>query len=124
MLECEAIIRALSVLLSRFKVFPKMTYCGNECNMAKSIILRLPWINKETTIICDRFHYKSHACNSVFDPDSYMSCRNHSTSGAESINRLWYLSKFHLRYLHPENLMPFLAKRFCIFECSCGGTRY
>ena len=95
MLECEGISTALSVLQSRFKTLPKVTYYGNACNMGKSVVLRLPWINDETTIVCDLFHYKSHSCNSISDPDSYPACNNHSKSGAESINHLWSISRTH-----------------------------
>lgn len=43
-----------------------------------------------------------------------MSYDNHRTSAAESINHLWKFSKSHLRFLHPGNVMPFLAAR-CAF---------
>ena len=111
MMECEGISTALSILLSRFKILPRICYYDNACNMSRSIILRLPWINNTCTVVCDRFHYKGHICNSVWDPDSHPSCRIHASSAAESINRLWSLSKSHLRYLDSRNLMAFLAMR-------------
>lgn len=63
------------------------------------------------TIVCDRFHYHGHKCNTVYDPDNYLSCEEHAISGAESMNHLWNFSKSHLRFLRPDNLMPFLAPR-------------
>lgn len=111
MLECEGISTALSALLSRFKALPRVCYYDNAYNMAKSVVLRFPWVSDECIIVCDRFHYKGHICNSVWDPDSYASCRAQASSGAESINRLWSMSKTHLRFLDPQNLMPFLAIR-------------
>ena len=114
MMECEGISTALSVLLSRFGRLPKNCYYDNACNMGRSIVLRVPWVNDEFNIVYDRFHYRGHLCNSVWDPDSYRSCSTHVSSGEESINRLWSLTKAHLQYVNPENLMPFSAIR-CIF---------
>ena len=76
-----------------------------------SVLLRFPWINDETVIMSYRFHYRSHKCNTVTDPDSYSICNGHRTSGAESINQQWNFSKKHVRYLSQENVMQFLAVR-------------
>lgn len=111
MRECEGVSTALSVLLSRFRKLPRVCYYENACNKCKSITLRFPWIYNESAVVCDRFHYHGHTCNSICDPDSYLCCDEHSTSGAESINHLWNFSKSHLRFLRPDNLMPFLALR-------------
>ena len=111
MTRTEGVSTALSVLLSRFKILPRVCYYDNGCNMARSIVLRVPWVNNECLLVCDRFHYASHTCNSICDPDSYTSCTDHATSSAESINQLWTFSKSHLRFLGPENLMPFLTAR-------------
>ena len=61
--------------------------------------------------MCDRFHYHGHFCNSVLDPSSYPLCGEHATSGAEAMNHVWNFSKHYLRFLRPDNLMPFLAAR-------------
>ena len=111
MTNTEGVSTALSVLLSRFKILPRVCYYDNGCNMARSIVLRVPWVNKACRILCDRFHYAQHTCNSICDPDSYYSCTDHATSGAESINQLWTFSKSDLRFLQPSNLMPFIAAR-------------
>ena len=122
MLECEGITTSLSVFLFRFRVLPRVTYYDNACNMLKSIVQRAPWVNDDTLIVCDRFHDKSQGCSSVCDPDSYKSCLDHGSSSVESINHLWSLSKSHLRYLHSDNLMPFLTARavFLNVRARCG----
>ena len=109
--ECEGVSTALSVLLSRFRILPRVCYYDNGCNLLKSVILRVPWLNDRCLIASDRFHYRTHKCNSVTDPDSYLMCKEHQTSGAESINQQWKFSKAHVRYLAPNNLMPYLAIR-------------
>lgn len=111
MMKPEGTSTALSILLSRFRHLPRVCYYDNGCNMARSIVLRVPWVNNICRLLCDRFHYSGHTCNSICDPDSYLSSSNHATSGAESINQLWTFSKSHLRFLRPENLMPFLTAR-------------
>lgn len=111
MTETEGTSTALSVLLSRFEYLPRVCYYDDGCNMARSIILRVPWVNNTCIVACDRFHYKGHKCNTICDPESYLSCGHHATSSAESVNQLWTFSKSHLRFLRPDNLMPFLAVR-------------
>jgi len=111
MMECEGVSTAMSALLSRFKRLPRVCYYDNACNMAKSIILRVPWVNDDCLVVCDRFHYRGHKCNSIYDPNSYYRCTPHATSGAEAVNHLWNFSKAHLRFLRPDNMMLFLAIR-------------
>ena len=111
MRECECKCTALSVPLTRFQNLPRVFYYDNACNMFQSITLRFPWVYNETVVVCDRYQYHSHTCNSICDPDSYMCCEERSTSAAESINYLWNFSKSHLRFLRPDNLMQFLALR-------------
>ena len=79
--------------------------------MLRSIAVRAPWVNEKQFIFWDRFHYKSHTCNIVCDPDSYLSCTHHNTSGAESINHLSNFSESHIRYLNAENMTSFLEAR-------------
>lgn len=109
--ECEGVSMAMSILLSRFKHLPRVTYYDNACNFGKSAVIRVPWINELTRIACDRFHYRSHTCNSVNDPSAYPSLTDHQTSNAEALNRLWSASKSHSRHLNPDNLMAFLGAR-------------
>ncbi len=109
MRECEGVSTALLVLLSRFRKLPKVCYYDNACNMCKSITLRCPWLYNDCVVVCDRFHYYGHTCNTVCDPGSYLECDGHGTSGAQSMNHVWNFSKSHLWFLRPDNLMPFLA---------------
>ena len=109
--ECEGVSTALSILVSRFRTLLRICYYDNACNLLRSVVLRFPWVNEGCTIVCDRFHYAGHTCNSVCDPGSYRICTSHATSGAESLNHLWNFSKSHLRFLRSDNLVPFLAAR-------------
>ena len=102
---------ALSVLLSRFKILPRLCYHDNARNVSRSITLRCPWVYDECIIICHRFHYQGHTCKSVHDPSSYLAFSNHIISGAESMNHLRNFSKSRLRFLRPDNLMTFLVLR-------------
>ena len=105
--ECEGTSTAISILLSRFKTLPKVCYYDDNCNLAKSVILRTPWVNDECLIASDRFHYRGHKCNTVCDPDSYSLSRLHSTSSAESINQQCNFSKSHIRFIRKDNFMLF-----------------
>lgn len=107
----ESISTALTSLLSRFPVLPTVCLYDNACNFSQSTRLRLPWVLEETQIVTDRFHYKSHKCASVMDPDTYPVCDDLHTSGAEALNRRWAASKNHIRYLAGDNLVPFLYAR-------------
>ena len=64
----EGLSTAMSAALSRFQHIPKDIYYDNGCNLAKSIVLRCPWVMENTRIVCDRLHYKSHTCATSFDP--------------------------------------------------------
>ena len=108
---CEGVSTALSVLLSRFQQLPRVCYFDNGCNMARSIAMRLPWMNESSLIVCYRFHYKGHTYNSVCDTDSYWSCDGHVIFGTESLNHLLNLSKMHVRHLKRNKLIAFLAIR-------------
>ncbi len=56
MSDGEGVSTALSVLLSRFKKLSRVCYYDNTCNMARSVAIRLQWINESCLIVCDRFH--------------------------------------------------------------------
>lgn len=109
MQECEGISTSQSVLIVRFRNLPKVFYYDKACNVSKSNILRWPWVNEGCAIECNRFHYHSQICNSVWDTSSYLLCDEHATSGAEAMNHLLNFSKSHPRFLRPDNLMLFLA---------------
>ena len=119
---CEGTSTALSVLLSRFKKLPKFCYYDDSCNLAKFIVLRVPWINEDCINVSDRFLYRGHKCNTVCDPNSYGITKKHSTSAAQFIYQQWEFSISHVRFLNPNNLMPYLCMR-AIFINVCARVR-
>ena len=108
---CEGASTALSVLLSRFQDLPKICYYDDNCNLAKSIILRTLRVNDSCLMISDCFHYRCHKCNIFFGPDIYSDTRFHSTSCAESRNQQWNFLRSHIRFLSIKNIVDFLAIR-------------
>ena len=50
---CESTSTALSDLVSRFLVLPKICYYDNSFNLAKSAILRNLWVNETCPIVSD-----------------------------------------------------------------------
>ena len=68
----------------------------------------MPWVLENTEILSDRFHYRSHKCCSLYDPDTYPGCDGLHTSGAESINRSIADSRKHIRYLSGKKLLPLI----------------
>ena len=89
-------------------VIPSHIFYDNACNLLKSMMLRFPRLAVEARLLCDRFHYRTHTCPSVFDPDTFSTCDNLLTSGAEAINSRLATSRSHIRFLSGENLVPFL----------------
>lgn len=112
----EGVSTALSVILARFKKLPDVVYYDNACNLARTVTCRMPWIHDHTRIVTDRFHYTGHICASVWDPSAYPSNDKHSTSVAESLNRLWQSSASHSRFLSAENLTAFLCVRAALLN--------
>ena len=110
--KTEGVSTALSIHLLRFVNLPRVCYFDNCCNMARSIVLRVPLVNNICRLLSDRYHYTGHTCNSICDPESYLSSSERTTSRAESINQLCTFSKSHLRFLSPEKLIPSLTARF------------
>lgn len=67
-------------------------------------------------ILVDRFHFKSHLCSEIFDPDSYRSHDGHKTTSAEAINsRMERIVPF-LRYVCGELLVLHLTIRFSLLN--------
>ena len=77
---------ALSILLLRFRNLTRVCYHDNGCNMPNFIVLRVPWVNNNGRLVCDKFYFAVHTYNAVFDPDSYIVWSEHVASGEESIN--------------------------------------
>ena len=111
MRENEYTATALSAILARFPLLPENCFYDNACSLSRSIVLRFPTIVKSTRILCDRYHYRSHSCPSVFDPDSYVPCDRLATSGAEALNSRLAVSRNHIRFLSGRNLVPFLMAK-------------
>lgn len=109
--ESESISTAINAIFTRFDPLPGIVYYDNACNLAKSISLRFPWMFKESTFVCDRFHYTGHKCSGLFDPDTQQKCDGVPTSGAEAINKQWRTSRKHIRFSSADNLIPFLHVR-------------
>lgn len=107
----ESVCTALTAVLSRFDVLPSIAFYDNACNLTASTRLRLPWVKNHNLFLCDRFHYRTHKCSSLFDPDVYPQCDELSTSGAESFNRQFAASRKHVRFLAGENLVPHVYVR-------------
>ena len=114
--ECEGVSTILFVLLSRFKLLPRVFYYDNAYDMLRSVAVTVPWVYKKCLIVYDRFHCNGRTCSSVCDPGKYLSCTYHSNSGAESINHLSNFSKAHMRYLSGENEMKFLTARAIFYH--------
>ena len=110
MCEAESVSTALSAFLTRFPNLPPVPFYDNACNLA-SVALRFPWMFDSTTFLCERFHYRSHSCSSLFDPDTYPMCDDLLTFGAEALNRKLTASRNHIRYLAGRKLVPFLYVR-------------
>lgn len=104
--------RVVCALISIQKITTR--HYDNACNISKSIILRVPWLNDMMRVDCDRFHYASHTCRSVADPSSYP-CDNHRTSNSEAVNHLWSATASFRRYLKPENLMTSCSHVLCFW---------
>ena len=94
-------------------IFDAPVHCSydNTCNAMQSSLLRLPAVTAQTRSLCDRFHYRTHACPVAFDADSYHSCENLATSGAKSVNNCFAASRARIRFLAGRNLIPFLIMK-------------
>ena len=98
---------ALSDLFSLFRYLPCVCCYDNAYNMLKSEIQRVPWFCINCLIVWDWVHYKSHTCNSIFDPHSFVYCSEHATFRVESVNHFWILTKSNLRLSRISNVIPF-----------------
>ena len=69
----------------------------------------------------DRFHFKSHTCSEIHDPDSYFWMDVDRTTTAESLNARLGKSVPYLRFVKEDNLIPHLNIRFALLNIT---TRY
>ena len=86
----------------------------NGCNPRRGIISRLSFLFCYFKVLINRFHFKSHICETVFDPTAYPLLDFGRTSTAESINALLAEKRKHVRFLRGSNLIPFLRARMAI----------
>lgn len=114
----ESLSTALTAVISRFPELSIYPIYNNACNLVSSVSLRLPWVQEKTLFLCDRFHFRSHKCTSVFDPEIYPDCDDIRTSGAEALNRQFSASQRPVRFLSGEILVPFVyvGSLFLIYE--------
>lgn len=84
--KAESISQALAFILMYFKIPPRVVYCDTACNMYSLTLLRIPWLLHITRFEFDRFHYKSHYCNSFLNPDTFRMMDGDSTSAADDVN--------------------------------------
>jgi len=116
MTRSESTALALSSVIMHFPVPPRTIYYDNGCNMAASVLLRMPWLLVMSFITVDRFHYKGHLCNARFDATRFPQLDDHRTSAAESINSNIKRALFHIRYLRGENLVTYLNVFFALLN--------
>ncbi|KAI6657250.1 hypothetical protein LOD99_11153 [Oopsacas minuta] len=69
-----------NLLLSIFKVQPKVIIYDNACNLHKTCMKRDPKVFMDTTFLIDRFHSTNHKCSSSY------SLRNIKTEEMKKIN--------------------------------------
>ena len=62
MMEIEGMSSAFSILQSRFRNLPRGCCYDSACNMLRSIVLWVSWVNDEFLVVCDQFHYRGDTC--------------------------------------------------------------
>ena len=121
MVRAESTALALTSVLTNFGIPPRVVYYDNGCNLVKSILTRAPWLLHVSKFVVDRFHFKSHTCSEIFDPDAYHLMDTDVTTTAESINARLEKTVPYLRYVSGENFIPYLNIRFALLNIA---TRY
>jgi len=116
MTRSESTALALSSAIMHFPIPPRTIYYDNGCNMAASVLLRLPFLLLIAFIIVDRFHYKGHLCNARFDANRFPQLDGHRTSSAESFNSSIKRALFHVRFLQGANLVVYLNVFFALLN--------
>ena len=116
MTRAESTALALSAIMMYFPVPPSVIFYDNACNTLAAALLRLPWLLLFVYIIVDRFHYKVHSCNALFDADHYKQLDNVKTSVVEAINSIIKRSLYNMRFLKGDVLVPYLNVRFALLN--------
>ena len=87
LLAQESTITAMNAISTRFASLFRRVFYENGCNPLLSAIIRVPTLLKHTQVLVDHFHYETHTCSNMFDPDIWAERDVMSTSGAEALNR-------------------------------------
>ena len=116
MTRAESTSLALSSVLMFFQKPPAVMLYDNACNTLDAALLRLPWLMMYSLLIVDRFHYKGHTCNSLFDADMYRLLDAIKSSAAESINAKIKRALYHMRFSRGNLLVYYLNVRFALLN--------
>jgi len=116
MTRAESTALALSAIMMYFPIPPTTIFYDNACNTLAAALLRLPWLLLFIYIIVDRFHYKVHSCNALFDADHYRMLDNVKTSVVEAINSIIKRALYNMRFLKGDVLEPYLNVRFALLN--------
>lgn len=99
-----------------FQVPPRILFYDNACNKCAAALLRLPWLMIVMLVIFDRFHYKSHTCNALYDADRYTALDWKHSFAAESINTRIKKSLSSMRFINGFQLVVYLSVRFALLN--------
>ena len=116
MTRAESTSLALSAMMAFFKTLPVVVLYDNACNTLAAALLRLPWFLLMVFLVVDRFHYKGHKCNALYDADIYKRLDNVKSSVAESINAKVKRSLYNMRFIKGDKLVLYLNIRFALLN--------
>lgn len=112
--ECESIAMAISTVLAFLNFPPRTLWYDNACNLYDSVLLRTPFVLRSCYFIVDRFHFQGHTCSNHYNPGRYKSLLEQRSVAAEVLNSVVDRSAGFIRYLHGENVRPFLRVMFAL----------
>ena len=93
MQEHESPRSAFELIFSRWITAPKLIIYDNTCNLDIFCRTREPAYFKDTLIVVDRLHYKSHhGCSPIYDMDLYQSLRG---VNSQAVEQLWSQLRFN-----------------------------
>ena len=116
MTRAESTSLALSAMMGYFKILPVVVLYDNACNTLAAALLRLPWFLLLVFLIVDRFHYKGHKCNALYDADIYKRLDKVKSSVAESINAKVKRALYNMRFIAGDKLVQYLNIRFALLN--------
>ena len=116
MTRAESTSLALSAMMGYFKILPVVVLYDNACNTLAAALLRLPWFLLLVFLIVDRFHYKGHKCNALYDADIYKRLDKVKSSVAESINAKVKRALYNMRFIAGDKQVQYLNIRFALLN--------